>query len=60
MSVNAVTYQGKDTNINEESFFFLQDLLQFLFPSHLQHPLSRARLILYGMYGPLRQKEPNR
>lgn len=31
----------------------LDDLLDFIFPLDLQHPLAAARLISYGMYGPL-------
>ncbi|KAG5192673.1 putative aspartyl protease family A01A [Tribonema minus] len=31
---------------------FLDDLLKFIFPVHLQHPLSSGRLIVFGYYGP--------
>ena len=31
----------------------LDDLIRFLFPENLQHPLVAGRLIVYGLYGPL-------
>lgn len=31
----------------------LDVLLEFIFPGHLQHPLSTSRLIIYSLYGPL-------
>ena len=30
-----------------------QDIINFIFPTALQHPLAAARLIIYGLYGPL-------
>lgn len=38
----------------EDKFkFHLEDLIQFIFPPNLQHPLASARLIAFGLYGPL-------
>jgi hypothetical protein len=31
----------------------LDDILDFIFPSTLQHPLAAGRLFAYGLYGPL-------
>lgn len=31
----------------------VEDLLNFIFPLNLQHPLSTGRLYAFGMYGPL-------
>lgn len=31
----------------------LEDIIDFIFPSILQHPLTAGRLFAYGMYGPL-------
>lgn len=31
----------------------VEDLLNFIFPRNLQHPLSTGRLYAFGMYGPL-------
>ncbi|KAG3120786.1 hypothetical protein PI124_g1798 [Phytophthora idaei] len=31
----------------------LDQLLNFLFPEHLQHPTSAGRLFVFGLYGPL-------
>jgi hypothetical protein len=31
----------------------IDDLIAFLFPENLQHPLVAGRLIVYGLYGPL-------
>lgn len=31
----------------------LDEIIQFVFPPSLQHPLAASRLIAYGMYGPL-------
>lgn len=31
----------------------VQELLDFIFPGSLQHPLSTGRLYAFGMYGPL-------
>ncbi|KAG7398618.1 hypothetical protein PHYBOEH_010773 [Phytophthora boehmeriae] len=31
----------------------LEQLLNFLFPKHLQHPNSAGRLFVFGLYGPL-------
>jgi len=31
----------------------LEEILEFVFPNTLQHPMSAARLVIYGMYGPL-------
>ncbi|TYZ65725.1 hypothetical protein PybrP1_006273 [[Pythium] brassicae (nom. inval.)] len=34
----------------------LEQLLDFLFPRHLQHPNSAGRLFVFGLYGPLDAK----
>jgi nucleoside diphosphate kinase len=34
----------------------LGQLLDFLFPAHLQHPTSAGRLFVFGLYGPLDAK----
>lgn len=39
--------------IHDRSFVDLEDLVQFIFPTSLQHPLSTGRLIAFGLYGPL-------
>lgn len=31
----------------------IEDLIQFIFPEILQHPLAAGRLFAFGMYGPL-------
>ena len=31
----------------------LNDLLSFVFPEHIQHPLTAGRLFCYSLYGPL-------
>jgi hypothetical protein len=33
--------------------FDLNELLNFIFPSNLQHPLTNSRLFIFGLYGPL-------
>ena len=33
--------------------FYLDHLIEFIFPTSLQHPLAAARLFAFGMYGPL-------
>jgi hypothetical protein len=33
--------------------FDLSDLIDFIFPSNLQHPLTTARLYIFALYGPL-------
>eukprot|EP01040_Poterioochromonas_malhamensis_P015456 gene15456-17297_t len=35
--------------------FRLEDLIQFIFPKNLQHPLTNARLFIFALYGPLDQ-----
>lgn len=35
--------------------FHVEDLIAFIFPSNLQHPLAAARLIAFAMYGPLQE-----
>jgi hypothetical protein len=38
----------------EEKFqFYLDDLIQFMYPENLQHPLAASRLFIFGLYGPL-------
>lgn len=34
-------------------FFSLEDLIDFIFPPNLQHPLAASRLIAFALYGPL-------
>lgn len=37
----------------EEKFLFnVEDLISFIFPNTLQHPLAAARLVIFGLYGP--------
>ena len=45
----------KDTiKSGEDKFWFdLNDLLNFVFPQNLQHPLAASRLFIFGLYGPL-------
>ena len=31
----------------------LNELLLFIFPKHIQHPLTAGRLFIYSLYGPL-------
>jgi hypothetical protein len=31
----------------------IRDIIDFIFPSNLQHPLAAGRLFAFGMYGPL-------
>ncbi len=33
--------------------FYIDELIEFIFPPNLQHPLAAARLIAFGLYGPL-------
>lgn len=38
----------------EEKFqFYLDDLISFMYPENLQHPLAASRLFIFGLYGPL-------
>lgn len=38
----------------EDKFKFdIENLIDFIFPSSLQHPLAAGRLVAFGMYGPL-------
>lgn len=43
----------KVETIEDKFLFNLNDLLTFIFPRNLQHPLAASRLIIFGMYGPL-------
>ena len=51
--------EEKETTIasNHEAYqkfwFQLEDLLNFVFPHNLQHPLAASRLFIFGLYGPL-------
>jgi hypothetical protein len=36
--------------------FDVETLIDFIFPASLQHPLAAGRLIAFGMYGPLDEK----
>ena len=43
-----------NTNPHGLTFQFdINDLLDFIFPTKLQHPLTNARLFIFGLYGPL-------
>lgn len=37
----------------DKFLFSLEDLLVFVYPSELQHPLAAGRLFAFAMYGPL-------
>jgi hypothetical protein len=39
--------------IDSKFKFDLESLLDFIFPSELQHPLAAGRLFAFGYYGPL-------
>jgi hypothetical protein len=67
IDTNHVTLQ--DTNISTSSStkkkyvdydmifqFDLNALLNFIFPEKLQHPLTNARLFIFGLYGPLDER----
>lgn len=42
------------TNVNNSKYYFdINDLLSFIFPKNLQHPLAAGRLFAFAMYGPL-------
>lgn len=43
--MDAMKQRGGKVNVDQ--------LLQFIFPNALQHPLSTGRLYAFGMYGPL-------
>eukprot|EP01031_Cornospumella_fuschlensis_P035852 gene35852-43485_t len=44
----------QQTSDNYDRFkFYIEDLINFVFPTNLQHPLAAARLICFGLYGPL-------
>jgi hypothetical protein len=38
---------------DERFWFHLDDLLRFMYPENLQHPLAASRLFIFGLYGPL-------
>lgn len=40
-------------NVEDRFLFYLDDLLQFLFPAHLQHPSAAGRLFAFAYHGPL-------
>lgn len=46
---------GVDTTRNnkQDGMVDVEELLEFVFPKTLQHPLSTGRLYAFGMYGPL-------
>lgn len=46
----SATFQRKK---DDKFWFHLDDLLTFVFPSNLQHPLAASRLIAFALYGPL-------
>lgn len=41
------------TSKNDLQMFRLDDLLDFIFPAALQHPLAVGRLFAFALYGPL-------
>lgn len=43
---------GTDTR-KQDGKVDVKELLEFVFPTALQHPLSTGRLYAFGMYGPL-------
>jgi hypothetical protein len=45
--------QSKKEPIDPKFLFSLENLIKFLFPENLQHPLAASRLIIFGQYGPL-------
>jgi hypothetical protein len=51
------TYRDKFVNTNaalpKTSSVHIEELMRFLFPAGLQHPLVAGRLVAFGMYGPL-------
>ncbi|GMF43148.1 unnamed protein product [Phytophthora fragariaefolia] len=44
---------GKGATAAKTAAMGLDQLLNFLFPEHLQHPNSAGRLFVFGLYGPL-------
>lgn len=53
---STVKIQDTTTEIEETYdpyFFHVEDLVTFMFPQNLQHPLACARLFIFGLYGPL-------
>eukprot|EP01039_Chlorochromonas_danica_P002609 gene2608-2852_t len=43
----------EDTRSTDRFRFHIDDLIDFVFPVELQHPLAASRLIIFGLYGPL-------
>lgn len=43
----------EDTRSTDRFRFHIDDLIDFVFPAELQHPLAASRLIIFGLYGPL-------
>lgn len=43
----------QDRPANQQGKVDVAKLLDFIFPTSLQHPLSTGRLFAFGMYGPL-------
>lgn len=53
-----ITTPSQTQDMNTQQIFnkfqvSLEDILDFIFPSSLQHPLAAGRLFAYGLYGPL-------
>jgi hypothetical protein len=50
-----ISYENTEKKIIQDAKFMvdLDRLLDFIFPSYLQHPLAASRLFAFGMYGPL-------
>ena len=48
-----IEYPIKHVQFDEKFKFDLESLLNFIFPSDLQHPLAAGRLFAFGFYGPL-------
>ncbi|KAJ1426635.1 hypothetical protein B484DRAFT_450593 [Ochromonadaceae sp. CCMP2298] len=47
--------QMSQTYVHDKFKFDIDDLIKFIFPSSLQHPLASGRLFAFAMYGPLDQ-----
>lgn len=48
-----VPWRGSPASPAKSAVMGLAQLLNFLFPEHLQHPNSAGRLFVFGLYGPL-------
>lgn len=51
-------FNGLDTTqSNNNLLLSIESILNFLFPSNLQHPLAYSRLIILALYGPLNSSD---